>query len=114
MASENPPGGSQSGDMNLILFLLRSSWRMVAIAVFTGFLSGGSSAGLIALISRAISQETVNLASIGWAFVGLAVISLATSVISQMMLIRLAQQAIFQLRLNLSRQIFASELAHMY
>ncbi|WP_421657274.1 cyclic peptide export ABC transporter [Leptothermofonsia sp. ETS-13] len=99
--------------MNLILFLLRSSWRMVAIAVFTGFLSGGSSAGLIALISRAISQESVNLASIGWAFVGLAVISLVTSVISQMMLIRLAQQAIFQLRLNLSRQILASELAHL-
>lgn len=99
--------------MNLFLFLLRSSWQMVAIAVFTGFLSGGSSAGLIALISRAISQESVNLTSIGWAFIGLALVSLVTSVISQMMLIRLAQQAIFQLRLNLSRQILASELAHL-
>lgn len=99
--------------MNLFLFLLRSSWQMVAIAVFTGFLSGGSSAGLIALISRAISQESVNLTAIGWAFIGLALVSLVTSVISQMMLIRLAQQAIFQLRLNLSRQILASELAHL-
>lgn len=85
----------------------------MAIAVFTGFLSGGSSAGLIALISHAISQETVNLAGIGWAFVGLALVSLITSVFSQVMLIRLAQEAIFQLRLNLSRQILASELAHL-
>ncbi|UBF23859.1 cyclic peptide export ABC transporter [Kovacikia minuta CCNUW1] len=100
--------------MNLILFLLRSSWKMVAIAIFTGFLSGASSAGLIALISHAISQGSSNsLASIGWAFLGLALISLATSIVSQMMLIQLAQQAIFQLRLNLSRQILASELAHL-
>ncbi|MGA7937506.1 MAG: cyclic peptide export ABC transporter, partial [Kovacikia sp.] len=34
-------------------------------------------------------------------------------IVSQMMLIRLAQQAIFQLRLTLSRQILASELAHL-
>jgi hypothetical protein len=30
--------------MNLIYFLLRSAWKMVAIAIITGFLSGGSSA----------------------------------------------------------------------
>lgn len=100
--------------MSLILFLLRSSWQMVAIAVFTGFLSGASSAGLIALISRAMGQgATSSLASMGWAFLGLAVVALVTSIISQMMLIQLAQQAIFQLRLNLSRQILASELAHL-
>ncbi len=99
--------------MSLILFLLQASWQMVAIAVLTGFLSGGSSAGLIALISSALSQESVNLVSLGWGFVGLALVSLVTSVISQMMLIRLAQQAIFQLRLNLSRQILAAELAHL-
>jgi putative ATP-binding cassette transporter len=87
---------------------------MVAIAVFTGFLSGASSAGLIALISRAMGQgATSSLASMGWAFLGLAVVALVTSIISQMMLIQLAQQAIFQLRLNLSRQILASELAHL-
>lgn len=99
--------------MNLILFLLRSSWKMVTIAICTGFLSGGSSAGLIALISSAMSQETVNLPAIGWAFLGLAFISLVTSITSQIVLIRLAQEAVFQLRLNLSRQILGSELAHL-
>ncbi len=87
---------------------------MVAIAIFTGFLSGGSSAGLIALISRSISQSSSgSLTSIGWAFIGLALVSLITSIVSQVTLIRLAQRAIFQLRLTLSRQILASDLAHL-
>ncbi|EKQ67726.1 cyclic peptide transporter [Leptolyngbyaceae cyanobacterium JSC-12] len=100
--------------MNLISFLLRSSWKVVAIAIFTGFLSGGSSAALIALISRSISRGIgTSLDTIAIAFGCLAFIALASSITSQIMLIRLAQQAIFQLRLSLSRQILGTELAHL-
>ncbi|PSB27882.1 cyclic peptide export ABC transporter [Stenomitos frigidus] len=100
--------------MSLIVFLLRSSWWMVAIAILTGFLSGGSTASLIALISRSLSQGSLHsLTAIAWVFVGLSLIALVTSVISQLMLIQLAQQAVFQLRLSLSRQILTSELAHL-
>lgn len=97
--------------MNLIYFLLRSSWKMVAIAIVTGFLSGGSSAGLIALISSASTHPS--LANIAWFFLGLVVIALITSIISQVMLIRLSQDAILQLRMGLSRQILSSELSHL-
>ena len=87
---------------------------MVAIAILTGCLSGISSAGLIALISQAISQEFVtSVDRIAIAFGGLVGVVLVTGVLSQVMLIRLAQQAIFQLRLNLSRQILAAELSHL-
>ncbi|MEH2277702.1 MAG: cyclic peptide export ABC transporter [Nostoc sp.] len=100
--------------MNLIYFLLRSSWGMVAIAIATGFLSGGSSAGLIALISRAASSSSTSwLTSITWGFAGLAIVALITSIISQVMLIRLSQNAVLQLRIRLSRQILASELSHL-
>lgn len=100
--------------MNLIYFLLRSSWGMVAIAIVTGFLSGGSSAGLIALISHAASSGTASrLTSIIWGFAGLAIVALITSIISQVMLIRLSQNAVLQLRMRLSRQILASELSHL-
>ncbi|MBW4634011.1 MAG: cyclic peptide export ABC transporter [Iphinoe sp. HA4291-MV1] len=100
--------------MNLIYFLLGSSWRMVAIAVVTGFLSGGSSASLIALISTAASRSaSERLTIIAWSFVGLALVALITSVISQVMLIRLSQNAVFQLRMRLSRQILSSELSHL-
>ena len=100
--------------MSLIVFLLRSSWWMVAIAVLTGFFSGGSTASLIVLISRSLSQDAMqSLTAIAWVFVGLSLIALVTSIISQLMLIQLAQQAVFQLRLSLSRQILSSELAHL-
>ncbi len=100
--------------MNLIYFLLRSSWGMVAIAIFTGFLSGGSSAGLIALISRAASRNpSSSLATTIWGFVGLVTVVLVTSIISQVMLIRLSQSAVLQLRMGLSRQLLSSELSHL-
>ncbi|MGI2905796.1 cyclic peptide export ABC transporter [Tolypothrix sp. VBCCA 56010] len=100
--------------MNLISFLLRSSWGMVAIAITTGLLSGGSSASLIALISRATSNDaTSRLSAIAWGFVGLAMVALITSIISQVMLIRLSENAVLQLRMRLSRQLLASELSHL-
>ncbi|ARV58123.1 ABC transporter ATP-binding protein [Nostocales cyanobacterium HT-58-2] len=100
--------------MSLISFLLRSSWGMVAIAVVTGFLSGGSSASLIALISTAASRSmSERLTTMAWGFVGLALVALITSVISQVMLIRLSQHAVFQLRMRLSRQILFSGLSHL-
>jgi len=98
--------------MSLFTFLLRSSGKMMAIAIVTGFLSGGSSAGLIALISLAL-QRSGSSDAIAIGFGGLVFVALITSVLSQVMLIRLAQQAVFQLRLNLSRQILASDLASL-
>lgn len=99
--------------MNLISFLLHSSWKMVAIAAVTGFLSGSSTAGLIALIGNAISQNSHSYSQLILGFVGLAVVALITSLISQVMLIRLSQQAVLQLRIGLIRQILASELSHL-
>ena len=87
---------------------------MVAIAVVTGLLSGSSSAALIALISRAVSPNTpVSVPSIAWSFVGLGLVAVTTSILSQAVLIRLSQDAVFQLRMRLSRQILTSELSHL-
>ncbi len=100
--------------MNLIYFLLRSSWGMMALAAVAGLLSGGSSASLIALISSATSSSaTSRLTSLAWGFVGLALVALITSIISQVMLVRLSQNAVFQLQMRLSHQILASELRHL-
>ncbi|MFM7450457.1 MAG: cyclic peptide export ABC transporter [Leptolyngbyaceae cyanobacterium] len=101
--------------MKLFTFLSQTSWQSLTIAIVTGFVSGGSSAGLIALISRALnlSGGGTDLSTLAWGFVGLAVIALVSSIISQILLIHLAQKAIFQLRLNLSRQILTAELTHL-
>ena len=100
--------------MTLIYFLLRSSWGMVAIAIATGFLSGGSSAGLIALIGHAISSNNATSPTLlAWGFVGLAFVALLTSIVSQVVLIRLSQDAVFKMQMRLSRQILSSQLSHL-
>jgi putative ATP-binding cassette transporter len=99
--------------MQLLSFLLRSSRKQVAIAIFTGFLSGVSSAGLIALISRALGAKGAEMSTFTVAFIGLTLVALVTSVISQVVLIRLSQDAVFNLRMQLGRQILASELNYL-
>jgi len=100
--------------MNIIHFLLSSSWKMVTLAIVTGLFSGASSAGLIALIGNSVSNKGYSSSPVlAWGFVGLVVIVLLTSIFSQVVLIKLAQDAVFQLQLRLSRQILASELSEL-
>lgn len=100
--------------MNIIHFLLSSSWKMVTLAIVTGLFSGASSAGLIALIGNSVSNKGYSSSLVlAWGFVGLVLIVLLTSIFSQVVLIKLAQDAVFQLQLRLSRQILASELSEL-
>lgn len=97
--------------MNIIWFLLQASWLNVAIAVLTGLVSGGCSASLIALINRAVSGNSTN--NLAWYFLTLALIALLTGIISQFLLIDLAQQAVYQLRLRLSQRILSAPLRQL-
>jgi len=100
--------------MSLVTFLLQSSWQMMAIAAVTGFISGISSAGLIALITHAINHPlSVSTPMVLLGFLGLAVVALLTSIVSQVVLVRLSHQAVFHLRMRLIRQILASELSDL-
>ncbi|MGI0487751.1 cyclic peptide export ABC transporter [Pantanalinema rosaneae CENA516] len=100
--------------MNLIYFLLRSSGRLMTIAILTGFFSGASSAGLIALISWSMAGNPLAAGkTIALGFLGLVGVVLLTDMTARMALIRLSQEAVFRLQLRLSRQILASELSHL-
>lgn len=99
--------------MNLIYLLLRSSWLTVAIAIFTGLLSGASSAWLIALINTAISSNETNNTNLVWLFLGLILVVFITGLISQIWLIRLGQKVIFDLQMSLSRRILSASLRHL-
>ncbi|MEM9924013.1 MAG: cyclic peptide export ABC transporter [Cyanobacteria bacterium P01_D01_bin.50] len=102
--------------MNLIWLLLKASWLQVAIAVLTGLVSGGVTARLIALINRAIEdgfQSSNTFGNLIWQFPTLALIVVINSVISQVLLIKLSQEAVYQLRLRLSRGILYSQLRHL-
>ena len=102
--------------MNLLWLLLKASWLQVAIAIFTGLVSGGTTARLIALINKAISdgfQSSNTFSDLAWQFPTLALIVVVNSIISQVLLINLSQEAVYQLRLRLSRGILSSQLRHL-
>ncbi|MEM8642065.1 MAG: cyclic peptide export ABC transporter [Cyanobacteria bacterium P01_G01_bin.54] len=97
--------------MDIIRFLLNVSWVNILIAIIAGIMSGGCSAWLIALINGAIAQNQPQ-ASLPF-FAGLAFIVLLTSSLSQFVLIDLAQDAVYRLRLRLSQQILAAPLRQL-
>jgi putative pyoverdin transport system ATP-binding/permease protein len=103
--------------MNLIDFLLKSSWISLLAAAITGSMSGIGSAAAIALINRSISQITPThpQASQGllWGFLGLVGVVLVTNLTSQFLLVQLAQAAVYKLRLRISGWILASPLRHL-
>ncbi|MGB8701180.1 MAG: cyclic peptide export ABC transporter [Thermosynechococcaceae cyanobacterium] len=103
--------------MNLIAFLIKVSWATVLAAAITGAISGVGSASLIALINQSIAQmggdRTAAQSQLLWSFVGLAGITLVTNLVAQVLLVDLAQGAIYKLRLRLSGWILASHLRHL-
>lgn len=97
--------------MNIIWLLVRESAPQVVLAVLAGLVSGGCSAKLIALINDAVKDPLQP--GLAWQFVGLLAIALLTSPISQFLLVRLSQDAIYRLRLRLSQRIMAAPLAQL-
>ncbi len=99
--------------MNLTQFLLRESWKHVAIAALTGSISGICSAALLAFINNALNRQDTSIDNLFWGFIGLAAVTLFTSITSRFLLVNLAQDAVYRLRLRLSRWILASPLRHL-
>ena len=98
--------------MNIVWLLIKASWLSVIFAIIAGIISGGCSAQLIALINTAIAQETPSVALIPY-FTGLTLAVLLTGSLSQFLLIDLAQDSIYKLRLRLSHRIVAAPLQQL-
>ncbi|WP_017743564.1 ABC transporter transmembrane domain-containing protein [Scytonema hofmannii] len=99
--------------MNLTQFLLRESWKHIAIAALTGSISGICSAALLAFINSALNRQDTSIETLFLGFLGLAIATLFSSLISRFLLVDLAQDAVYRLRLRLSRWILASPLRHL-
>jgi putative ATP-binding cassette transporter len=99
--------------MNLIFFLLRTSWGVVVLAILAGAISGLSSAGLIAFINTALNTPGSARMTLAWGFVGLCLVVLLTRIASEVLLTHLGQGTIFTLHMCLSRQILATSLRHL-
>ncbi len=97
--------------MKLILFLLRSSRQMMIWAVIAGALSGIAGAAMIGVINSALAAQHDGItAAMVAGFVALFLISPLTRYVSEVVLLRLTQKSVYELRMHLSRRILATPL----
>jgi len=98
--------------MGSLLFLLRSAKGTVLIALVAGAIAGLSNTLLVALINTALNTNNAGSRLI-WAFTGLCLLMVAGRFVSNLLLIRLSQNAVFDLRVFLSRRILAAPLLRL-
>lgn len=99
--------------MKLFRLLLQAAWPTVIGAALAGLLNGGSTAGLIALINATLQGTVALKPLLPWGFMILGGLLLVTHFASQVLLVQAAQQAIYEMRLLLGRQILASPLRQL-
>ncbi|KYF53885.1 ABC transporter ATP-binding protein, partial [Sorangium cellulosum] len=96
--------------MRVLGFLVRRARRPLLLAIAAGVISGLSGAGIIALVQEALSAGGRPAARLAWAFAGLAVLGVASKAVSQVLLTRLGQAMIAELRAQLGRRILEAPL----
>ncbi|WP_375770522.1 cyclic peptide export ABC transporter [Archangium gephyra] len=112
MSSSPAPVSEPLSSRAVIRFLFQSSRRGVAGAALLGGLSGASSTALLALIREAL-QPGAPLGKMALAFAALCVVLLASRIASQTLVVRLGQDAVFRLRLQVARGIAAAPLRRL-
>ncbi|WP_067570513.1 ATP-binding cassette domain-containing protein [Nocardia acidivorans] len=98
--------------MQLIRFLISISWMRIVAVIAAGLICGAANTYLVTLIRGVVSPEPnprVTIAS--FALTGLVI--LVSGVLSQVLLVRLAQDAIYRLRAELSSGIVSAPLEHL-
>jgi len=99
--------------VKLINFFLNYSRRNVILALLAGFVSGICNIGILALITASFRKEGQSLRGLMWAFAAMCIVLPVSRFISEVLLNALGQDALFTLRLRLSRQILAAPLQHL-
>jgi putative ATP-binding cassette transporter len=99
--------------MKLIRYLIRTSRRTALLAILAGILCGASTAGLVALINTVLNSETPDAQTYLPVFVGLLLALIGLTIWSQILLVQLAEGSVYELRLQLSRQILATPLRRL-
>jgi putative pyoverdin transport system ATP-binding/permease protein len=91
--------------MQIIIFLLRGSRTTVSFSLLAGILSGATSALLIALVHMAMDRSASLSVFMISSFIALCIIMPVSRIISQVLLVKLSQRSVRELRLQLSRRV---------
>ena len=99
--------------MKIIRLLFQKSGKLFIIGTIASLFTGASSAGLIALINYILQNiDQVSLAIVG-CFIGLCLLLMISSAISWLLLTQLAQDVIYNLRIDLTQRILACPLSQL-
>ncbi len=98
--------------MKILSFFLQHSRKAVFLSVLAGFLSGVCNAALLAVITNALKAGHPT-ARLLWSFAGLCVLLPLTRFSSELLLTKLGQQAMYQLRMKLCRQVISAPLRNL-
>ncbi len=94
--------------MNLLSYLYRQSSPLLLLASLLGIVGGLSGAALVAVISKGITGDPSQLTLLAGAFFGLCLLHVVAKTSSEIALLRLTQDAILNLRIELSRKLLAT------
>jgi len=98
--------------MRILSFVLQYARKTLVLALLAGFISGATNVAFIAVINTALKD--MNAApNLLWAFMALCVALPITRFISESLLARFGQGALFNLRMQLSHQIMATPLRRL-
>jgi putative ATP-binding cassette transporter len=101
--------------MKLVLYLLKNSRRGMIWAIVTGSLSGICGAGLIAIINSALAdrQSGEPMTELLFSFAALFLLTPVTRFASEYLLLKLAQDTVYSMRMRLSNRILSTPLRRL-
>jgi putative ATP-binding cassette transporter len=99
--------------MKIIYFMMRYSRRLLVLAVIAGIISGAANTALLAVINDALNKTNSQGITLALFFVGLCLVVPLTRIVAELLLAHLGQGALFQLRMDLSRQILGVPLRRL-
>ena len=95
----------------LLRFLLRRNRGTLVWMILAGALAGLFSAALLAVINQALqSRADLTITTLAAAFIGLMLGKIATSFVSQVLLVRFSQQTVLELSIELSERLLRAPL----
>jgi putative ATP-binding cassette transporter len=105
--------------MKLIRFFVRCSQnvpyskRMITFVIIAGGIGGLANTIVLAVINQALHGTATVSAALAWFFGTMCLVAAVNKALSQILLVRFASSTIYNLRLQLSRQIIKSPLRHL-
>jgi putative ATP-binding cassette transporter len=99
--------------MKLLSFMARYSRKTVVLAIVAGAVSGICNTALLALINQALHGINSATPALVWGFVAMCALLPLSRFVSELLLTQLGQNALFDLRVKLSRKILNAPLRQL-